>query len=691
MDRALDATVFRELSASITAPDQPPMRRLLFHTIYDLSSVASDGMAPPDVLESVVAGLRPIHDASVRSTLPFSSVYPNVVSMHMGMAFVSLGSELSAQLQLVTGHRDDNVDVLSKMEATEAFAAILTNVLGSRSTTRLTTNDLTESVMRKAKQEALAAANLIETVFAQEDAAMVNFDDPLLWLARGSAAALVALNHCTCWQTQWNLVAVIQGRSLWKRQLLSFSRALKQIALSRKPAIQDMPYLNIQSNWISHRVLHPTDEAAVNSVILQTQQSADRVRAIASRLQPVGAGPGLITTSLAIAIEDVVLSRPLVWRLNASRIDEALAFRQMAQQTNLHVRRISQEELAHSWACRRLNVEDQQLETDAFDTDVDSLTTALARCDVSDPIDDFCLYYIPMCCETLPRMQTPYDPMLSQQTVLLGHLQTSLELLKQVTHIRSDEEFSADGLELVGVRIVGAYDDDRRPSHPLLIRSTRGGNAIDVHVSPQLNDLTAVFSGPNLPDVDRYRDDDTIAKLIDKLRESTPDTTHDERCNYLHDARRCLLFAIDRVYQSLLYARSVYHNGAVVVGIDLTDMPLPDSEPACPSNWPRDAPRPTTFVYSSTYPFADPSAARESHLRMLTLSLFTATALLPSELSEGMSFTIKTESTDFVIIHQSVIETADEFVSALSDIEDSRVLLGELVACLTHACFQVGV
>ena len=681
MDKALDATVFRELSTS-TAPGQPPMQRLLFYTIYEI-----DGSQD---INLVMRELRQIHDASVRSTLPFSPVYPNEVSIHIGMAFVALGSELSDQLQLVTGHSDDNVDVLSKMEAAEAFAAIITNVLGSRSTTLLTTNDLTESVMRKAKQEALRAASLIETIFAQEDAAMINFNDPLLWLARGSAAALVALNHCTCWHTQWNLAAVIQGRSVWKRQILSFSRALKQTASSRNPSIQNMPYLNIQSNWISHRVLLPTDESAVNSVILQTQQSADRVRAIALKLhsttEPATEPTALVTTALAIAIEDVVLSLPLVWRLTDNKINEVLSSRQTVQQQNLHVRSISQEELTHSWARRRLNVEDQRLEADAFNTDVDSLSTALAKCDVSDTIDDFCLYYTPMCCETLPRMQTSYDPMLSQQMVLLGHLETSLDSLnKRVSHIGGDKDFSADALK---VTIVGAYDEYRRPSHPLLIRSMQGGKAIDVHVSPQLNDLTQMFKRHNPPGVDRYKDDDTITKLIDTLRNSTPLTTYDEECNYLHDARRCLLFAIDRVYQSLLYARSVYYSGAVVVGIDLTKMPLPASEPVCPG-WPPGAPQPTTLVYSSTYPFADKSAARESHLRMLTLALLTATALLPRELSEDMSFTIKTESSNSGNIHQSVVKTADKFVSALSGIKDSHVLLGELVACLTHACFKV--
>lgn len=681
MDKSLDSVVLAELAVGTTTTDNSD-RRLLFYTVYDLSSVNLDGLTIGQRVLNTRAVLSEIYTSSVRSTLPFSPVYPNSVAAHIGIAFVASEHDVTTALQTVANTIGSGASSLAGREAAEAFAAILTNVLGREPIHMLTANDLTESVMKRTKSQAIDAADLILTIFSQDSAAIVGFDDPLLWLTRGSAAALVALNHCTCWQTQWNHASVIQGRSTWQRQMESFSSALKRLASSDKIAIEDMRFMNVQSNWISGRTFHPKDNASVDFIIVQINQSLRRVLAIAFGLQNVGVS----NITLAAAIDDVLLSCPLVWRIPDERIALALGNTDgRLQEVDISVPEISKIKLTHAWACRRLDVPDK-VRYASVGVDVGSLASSLAECQVDDSSDGECRYYVPMCCQTVARMDEAYDPTLSLQTVLSFRLNESINLIKSsVKYIGTDKKFETYN---VLIRVTGSYDNNRRPLHPLFVYASDNGSKFRVHVPAQQSDLIRVFEESKLSNLEDYKDTDAIVQVMDKIRTSTLNTKERDRYSYLNDARRSLLFAVDRLYQSLLYARNVKYDGRLVVVIDLEEMPVMQSESACPSGWHANAPRPTTFVYSTAHPFIDQDHNRASNLKMMLIALNVAVALLPSSISNDMSFVFKSHSRDDSNLNESVVQTMESLHRAMLGAGVPYVLLGELVACLVHECFH---
>jgi hypothetical protein len=663
--------------------------RLKFHTVYDLSVgysgyVSADG-SPGERIEALGRELTPVYSSMVRSVVPFSSLYPNSVAMHIGMLFESADDYSTDSLQAVIGGKYDIVDPTVRAEAVEAFAAVLIDVLGTKAVASLSAKDLTESVIQKTNRRIEKAATFLKSVFVQLDAAMVNSDDALLWLASGSATALIALNHSTCWQSQWTSTSSLQGRAVWTRKMDAFATALRSVARSKIKATE-IPLLNVQSNWVTGRRLHPTDTLAVKYTVLQTERSLQRILMILNSLTTSTNIPELFQNTAILALQDVVLSRPLVWRVNRDRLLSMLSSEDgdLTAYEDLHsmeTRPITYEELVHSWASRRVNIDDLDYDRSVYDVsrqNIDVLSDSLRKCSI---VGENCTYYVPVCCDSITDMKASYDPRLAQQTILLKNLERVVgrQLLLSYVKLSEKDTVSANST----INITGAFDNGR-PTHPLFLTTT-SDNQIYVHIASHTSYLTDVFSVSDPAVFQQYMSLDSITTLLSTLQTVTPDAGMDARCMLLNDARRAVVFAIDRIYQSLLYASSLNYDNPHVVCIDPTRMPTNTDLGGCPPGWPAKAPGRVETVYDTQYPFPDPQTNSESNIRMVLIALHFALALLPTELADRMNFVLISDSDS--VVHGGVTDVIASFKRGLISSGFKSVPLGEVAACVIHACF----
>ena len=624
-------------------------KRLRFHTVYKWA----DGMQ--DALDVV-------YSSTIRSTMPFSSMYPNSVAIHIGMVSYSADEDyVTDAIQTVTG--EPVFDPTARADAIEAFAAMLMDVLGTKGVSSLSARDLTESVIEKTNRRVETAAKFLKSVFVQTNAAMVDADDALLWLTSGSASALIALNHSTCWQSQWTSISSLQGRAVWIRKMNAFSNALRSVARSRiRPT--EIPLLNVQSNWVSGRLLHPIDTVAVKYTILQTEMSFRRVKSILSKMVP---NTPLFKNTAIIAIQDVVLARPLVWRVQQDQLksiltqyDELEAYKGAK---DIKTRPISYEELVHSWASRRVNVQEDDYEQSAYESDIQKLSNSLSRCSVR---GEDCLYYVPVCCDSLPDMKALYDPRLAQQSILLENLEKVFE---------NKQRFDPNRGVNATIYAIDAFENGR-PTHPLFIKTT-ADNQICVHIPSHASYLPGVFKSD--ANADTYMKMSSIDALLSALASANQVTKVDTTPMLLHDARRTVVFAIDRIYQSLLYAISLYYNAdQIIVGISLNENP-----PTCPG-WPLQAPKRVESIYNTNYAFPDAKNVVDSDRKMLLVAIHFALALLPIDMAEKLSFKLIGFNSNDVT---GVVEALNSFKEGLKSSNFSSVPIGEAVACVVHACF----
>jgi hypothetical protein len=149
-----------------------------------------------------------------------------------------------------------------------------------------------------------------------------------------------------------------------------------------------------------------------------------------------------------------------------------------------------------------------------------------------------------------------------------------------------------------------------------------------------------VFSSSDLAVFQQYMSLDSITTLLSILQTAPPDAYMDTKCMLLHDARRAVVFATDRIYQSLLYAISLNYEKPTVVCIDPTLMPSAASLGGCPEGWPADAPVRMETIYDTDYAFPDALENVKSNTKMLLVALHFAMALLPTEMADLLSFVV---------------------------------------------------
>jgi len=178
-----------------------------------------------------------------------------------------------------------------------------------------------------------------------------------------------------------------------------------------------------------------------------------------------------------------------------------------------------------------------------------------------------------------------------------------------------------------------------------------------------------------------------IVGLMSAISTDTRSNRHSVSYATLHNARRTLVFATDRLYQALLYARLLKGTGPMQIAVDLADMPTSDQGILrCPdtSLWPDSAPTHVdTFNREPEFVQMTTKESQQSNRDMASFSLLLALSLLPEDLSDDLSFTILSSSPDANASPARLLSTV---ASAMQSSGAESVPLGELVACLVHRC-----
>jgi hypothetical protein len=364
------------------------------------------------------------------------------------------------------------------------------------------------------------------------------------------------------------------------------------------------------------------------------------------------------------------------------------------------VRSITHEELKHAWARRRIDVADD-LQRMAVPVDISFLSDKLGACDLDTDQDEECVYYVPACCDSLPNMADPYDAKLAMQLLFSSRINDVASKMTSVDNLA----FASTGTVVTGADMVIAIQSplkNKRPTNPLLIHTNvMKGNtgavvsvdtpAIRVFMTPQVDAVyngllvghTRPFTELNTNSLQYLYARDIPSLLVAMSIDNRPEASF----AMLHNARRTVVFAIDRLYQALLYARLLKPAGTMKIAIDLKDMPLSvpmDSGCSDTSLWPVNAPKHVdNFNRDPVFAQMTQNESQKSNRDMTSLALLLALSLLPKDLSDGLSFTVLSPDTP---ANESAAQLLSTVVSATRTAGFVHVPLGELVACIVHRC-----
>jgi hypothetical protein len=662
--------------------------RLRFYTVYDISKTIHDGSTLTDEMKNVYSATEIMYADSSISTLPFSATYPDSVGANLHAAFYASGEELTEALFTTTGVYGGTAHhTVAVVDATEAFASIVADVLGPTAIDSFTMSDLTSSIRRRVRTRAVAASSLIEKVFAHKGSAIVGANDPILWLAPGSAVALLALQHSSFWNSQWQASNDYQLRGLWTRHVLAFAKALKEIATS-KIELTSLPYTNVQSNWISNRSMHPKYDRVVPSIVFQVYKSVKRAKGIIGELEQRQSGL-LFKNSALRTLRDVVLSRPSLWRLSQELIDQITSDVSSIdvedEFSEPSVRSIKDDELRQSWACRRIDVGDELYERDALDTGLRALTDALSMCNLEDDEPATCKYYVPVSCTLFPNMKTSYDPMLTNQAVIRSRVERVASDDVNTAFVTSTDggaDDAASGDIRLQVSLRGTFVEGK-PSHPLFFEIDKEGT-LSAHVASHDVDMSALFTEDVSTALEKYTAPGTVSEFLRTINEHRVDTAAYDTCRHMRNARKTITFAIDRIYNILLFARQhrPREPPTTRVVIDLASMSVHRrlAEEEAQKNM-------RTTVYRSQSPFFNEEAARKSNARLVSIATIVAAAMLPQDIADEMRVELITRVDDGANIVRSSQRAMQAVCRALRTGRFSSIPLGELVACVVHeAC-----
>jgi hypothetical protein len=594
---------------------------------------------------------------------------------------------------------------LARAEATEAFAAILVDVLAARGVTDFRRGDLVTNASREARARALAAATFIAAVFGQDDCALIGAHDPLFQLTPSGHAALMALHHTAAWKRRYdqrdaNDRPVARARGLWRRHIDEFAKALAALA-RRDFDATTVPVLGVQTSWLSGRTKWPDDRSALLEVAAQARRSARRALLIA-RAYADGAPDAKTKRLLLLAMRDAVLGHPVLWRLTEKQARQLLDLTDDAVNAELPPQPTFRDgELQHAWACRRVGVPVAS-QTAPFPVSAqnDQLVDLLSKCSMDEArqTEDECVYYVPICCDPLPDVRQHFDPRMALQAV-------SVERLLRATRAAAGQAATATEDVMLRVEFAPAYDDEarRRPLHPLLMRgrpkTDSEPHTLRAHVAPQTTDYSRGEDAAEdrvLTEKWRLWAESADAKVaykfvlnvVGNVDNFTPYDTL-TGADAAHEARRTLLFAIDRVYHALLYARMLHPTDPVTIDLDTTAMlvtPHPIQADAADPCWQGGGTVATiTKAPKHATDFLDPSftskeASRRSNAAMVHAAYVVALALLPEEYAAGVQATVVSNDAQPAV-------PMDGLAAALGDVGVPAIPLGELAACALPLCF----
>lgn len=552
--------------------------------------------------------MTPLPPIFTPPSLPLGATLCNAAAGHLHAALRVLFGGGVLAMEDVLGAREAVPDVV-RSEARNAFASILVNCLLARRrpSTSMVAHDVVESVVQQARRVALEVSRLIKAVYDYRSAAVLTDADELLRVLPEGPATRLALRHTGAWRTDWGGRRTVLRSDVWRVHVRAFADALGRTAADTKSHPALIPLLNIQTSYLAVRPYGPrptdydlADFAELN--LFEARRSLARGRAMhAVDVAAAETHPVLDRMTFA----DLMLARPVLWRLPPEELERPLEggdplFPALpGGATPLRVAAISDVQLAHAWAARRVElplrllVEPLESPDDALEAALNSCVEQVGALTLRTGIEGTirvagdadrtrlsrrpkgrCTYYVPICCDVLPDLRQEYDPKVGLQLVAVNRMQMAgARLCENCDARETDDQIVLETLVLDRAEQSDADDQSggRTPAHPLFMRHDPAEpETLRAHV-PSMPVIGGAALGwtadalgidaANAPAVSPASLMDAMAQLsalgADRSLDGSP-STRDERVDKvaaaLVDARRTLIHATDRIYQALLHA-----------------------------------------------------------------------------------------------------------------------------------------
>jgi len=618
-------------------------------------------------------------------TLPTSSHLPDAAAMSMRSSLESMfrpGVQLD---EVMTGLEEISMDI-STYEARNAFAAIVVDELVVSGTDTMQRRDIHHSAVQRAKLRAVNAAALISSLFEKSDAA-VPFDDDIIYkLHPDGPTAKLALRYASAWRRVWTGVAVDAGRGVWRSHIKLFAKKLKEQALQKQhPKL--LPLLNVQTMWLSERPdMVPERGDVLEKIIEDSERSLIRVFSmVSSFLQQ----PGTRRFALA-ALLDSVVSRPILWRVKNSmlpRSDVAVTkIDQGIDAENVVGMAVNHEELLFHWSSRRVETLQSIRLSDAPGSQDTLIEELFAECEIDDNDSnhtkyrrsgiDNCRFYVPVSCSLLPRGRVAvYD-----ETMPMQHVAVDSLLKAQNSMVTTNKPGTATLKQKVIVDMIPLLDGFK-PTNPLMIETSlqRG---VKLHMPRN----AYILDGGKLVDIPPQVELQNVRAIVNAINSLTMTDENEAELSKVHDNRRTLLFATDRIYNAALYALAVFPAQDCSLVID-TDSITDENDDSC-GGWPTSTQRtdPKVSLPAHTNPFyhtastvGDPKSTTPS---LVAVASCIALSLLPEDSQIDVS--IQSSQVANLALAYTAVAALLPPLAALKDTGAVTVTLGELVSSLVH-------
>ena len=672
-----------QVLARIPARDagQPRRRRLQFVSFYKLPSDAR--------AEQYLVPLPPLYTPP---TLPLGAALPDATSRHLHAALSVMFGASFLTMEDVLGAREAVPDVV-RSEARNAFASVLVNCLLARAeaSTRMVAHDAVESVVRQARRIALEASRLIKAVYDVHSAAVIADADELFRTRPEGPATRLVLRHTSGWRLEWGTSRVLLRSAVWRTHVRAFADALAARAqdTTSHPAL--IPLLNVQSSWLAVRPHGPgpSDYEELREFdglnVHEARRSLARGHALLHVHDQTNAENGGVEMHpllVFLSAIDLVLARPVLWRIRSSHTEQGDAVGAMFELPVASEKGTPPDEegadafawdsahelptapalddgaLRHAWAARRVELPLRLLqapldrEADALDGALGDVENALVKCklEAGDATRrqrrpaGVCTYYVPVCCDVVTDLTQEYDPRTGLQVLYVRSMIAASDALVAVLKDKVNKRQSNDANDETLVLRTSVVKNGRIPAHPLFItvnsNTTNKQRQLTAHVGLMETVDDAALDAASFAIFGRtsritklaglrtlslaMKGLDTAAQPRVPLICAARDERVDRLCATLADARRTLTLATDRIYQALLHMRMSRQEPRVQSRLNIRINDLQITEATAPGGGADADPGELFGTRNGT------AAARKCNCRMIVVAALLAQSLFPA-------------------------------------------------------------
>jgi len=664
--------------------DQPRRRRLQFVSFYELPSDAR--------AEQYLVPLPPLYTPP---TLPLGAALPDATSRHLHAALSVMFGASFLTMEDVLGAREAVPDVV-RSEARNAFASVLVNCLLARAeaSTAMVAHDAVESVVRQARRIALEASRLIKAVYDVHNAAVIADADELFRTRPEGPATRLVLRHTSGWRLEWGTSRVLLRSAVWRTHVRAFADALAARAqdTTSHPAL--IPLLNVQSSWLAVRPHGPgpSDYEELREFdglnVHEARRSLARGHALLhvhDQTNKRNGGVEMHPLLVFLSVIDLVLARPVLWRIRSSHAEQGDAVGAMFELPvasksgtppseegadafawdSAHVDvselptapALDDGALRHAWAARRVELPLRLLqapldrEADALESALGEVVDTLVKCKLEEGATrrqrrpaGTCTYYVPVCCDAVTDLTQEYDPRTGLQVLYVRSMIAASDALVAVLNDNVNKRQWNDANDETLVLRTSVVKNGRIPAHPLFItvnsNTTNKQRQLTAHVGlmetvddAALDAATFAIFG-STAQVTKLAGLRTLKFAMQGLDSAAlrkapricvaRDERVDRLCATLADARRTLTLATDRIYQALLHMRMSRQERRVQSRLNIRVNDLQITEATAPGDGADADPGELFGTRNST------AAARKCNCRMIVVAALLAQSLFPA-------------------------------------------------------------